>query len=477
MHTDFKTIMLLLSAALGMSLIIERVLEVVKGIIKRVLLSEDSPFADTSPPIEFVLPDLGYDQLDNILDECIEDIEEIRCQIETAPESDKEKLGEKAKKIEGEALEKAKKFRDFINDKAYLESTQLTQEQKAYLKKRHEQLEALIRKGELDTTGAEYDEKFSEATVMLDPITPRDPEKTARVFWLQVIGTIAGVVVCYFSQFGLFNYLLGVTPKLDWILTGILIGGGSAPIHSLIKFLTDRNVVALQASKEEKDTDVKSQEDEQKKAPAVVIQSETAPVEIDVPYSGGVDREKLETRHLRKRNPDLIIYHHTAMHSDTTFADVVRVIRDKKWLTGYSCVILKDGSIHPFCRWDRFGNHAKGFNRHSLGIALNGNFEPDPKVPFANVNGSMGIPRPTDAQLISACKVVAMWSHLYNIPLDFAKKVIPHYQVNPNKACPGSNFPEDKFKKLVEVFHNKWQQSAKARDELTIYKQKQYLYV
>ncbi len=75
MQTDFKTIMLLLSAAMGMSLTIERVLEVVKGIIKRVLLSEDSPFADTSPPIEFVLPDLGFDQLDNILDERREDIE------------------------------------------------------------------------------------------------------------------------------------------------------------------------------------------------------------------------------------------------------------------------------------------------------------------------------------------------------------------------------------------------------------------
>ena len=488
---DFKTIMLLLSAALGLSLGIERLLEGVKRLIGKMLMrDDDSPFVDKSPPIEYVLPTIGFEKLDDILDEKIEDIEAVRAEVQKASGAQKADLEKEAKKIEAEALELIEKFKAFLEEKVDFNDKQLTPEQKAFLLKKQEQLEARVIAGELDTSRGEYDERFSEATVIVDRLTPRDPEKTAKEFWLQVIGTLAGVLTCYFSDFGLFNYLLKdlnlteltLSPEFDTVLTGVLIGGGSAPIHTLIKFLTDRKVGTIQASTEVKETDVKTEEAEEKKAPAVITSPVSATVEIDIPYNGGVDKEKLENFHLRGRsnpkNPNLIIYHHTAMHSDTTFADVVRVIKDKDWVTGYNCVILKDGSIHPFCRWDRYGNHAKGFNLHSLGIALNGNFETNPKVPFANVNGSMGIPRPTNAQLLSACKVVALWCHLYDdIKLDFKDGIIPHKQVNPNKACPGANFPYDKFKELVTHFYTKWEKSEKAQEERAVYEQKQYLYV
>ena len=211
-------------------------------------------------------------------------------------------------------------------------------------------------------------------------------------------------------------------------------------------------------------------------APAIAKSKVSEELAIEIAYHGGVDRDSLEHIHKRSKNPDLIVYHHTAMHSDTVFADVVKVIKDRNWSTGYNCVILKDGSIHPFCRWDRYGNHAKGYNRRSLGIALNGNFEPNPKVSFSNVNGSLGILHPTDEQLLSACKVVALWCHLYDIPLDFSKSILPHMDIA-NKACPGSNFPFSKFKTLVENVHEKWEKSQQSQEELLVYKQKQFIYV
>ena len=44
------------------------------------------------------------------------------------------------------------------------------------------------------------------------------------------------------------------------------------------------------------------------------------------------------------------------------------------------------------------------------------------------------------------------------------------------KACPGSNFPSDQFKALVEKIYTRWE-NPQAQDELLLYKQKQYIYV
>lgn len=502
---DFKTIMLLLSAALGLSFIVERILEALNGILNKVLLSDKSPFAEKAPPMEVILQEKEIQKISNILEERVEELEEIRVQLGNGAslESFNSTQDRPSRKDRGLTNKKRKELEKRLHDleieviswrnklsqkiRAQLEDKthKLSSLKRIELNKKLEELQAEEKNGKIDTSKLELEERFSEATIIIDPVTAMDPEKTARIFWLQIIGTFSGVLICYFSKFGIFHQLFGIfsEPNLqpDWILTGILIGAGSQPIHFLIKFITQRKVVDLKVSTKET---VKSEEKtvstipvpKVPSGPAVITKPQVPAVQIDIPYQGGVDRDILETRHKRIKNPDLIVYHHTAMHSDTSFADVVKVIKDKNWVTGYNCVILKDGSIYPFCRWDRFGNHAKGYNRRSLGIALNGNFEPNPKIPFANVNGRLGILRPTDAQLHSACKVVALWCHLYNIPMDFKNSIIPHNEIS-TKTCPGSEFPYDRFKELVDTIYTQWEKSSLAQQELELFKQKQYLYV
>lgn len=216
-------------------------------------------------------------------------------------------------------------------------------------------------------------------------------------------------------------------------------------------------------------------------APAVV----TAPAAddwVEIPYEGGVDRDRLQTLHRRRANPDLIIYHHTAMHGDSTFDDVVRVIKSRKdskgrpWVTGYNCVVTGDGAIHPFCRWDRYGNHAAGNNMRSLGITLNGNFETDPTVPSSNPDGRFGRQRPSTAQLEAGARVVALWCLVYNIPADFEKTIIPHNAVS-TKTCPGNNFPYEDFERLTLHFHDTWRDSARVRARILAFRSKPFVLV
>jgi len=139
-------------------------------------------------------------------------------------------------------------------------------------------------------------------------------------------------------------------------------------------------------------------------------------------------------------------------------------------------VILADGSIHAFCRWDRFGNHAAGHNLESLGVSFNGNFETDPRVPFANPDGRFGPPEPTEAQLDAGARVVALWTALYGVPVDFGNSIIPHRKIAP-KTCPGGRFPYQEFEKLVTMYAQRWAEPGDARDRIATFKLKRYLYV
>jgi hypothetical protein len=431
MNPNLEEIMAALLVALGLSFIIERILQVLKTIFDRFLFAGDLLSVSEGQSAKEVIDKLEDAHKQDEQDAQAEHLEELKAKLK-------------------------------------YHCNELSRDEKSKLEKEVEDLERLS----IDTSKVEQDKRFSEATVFVENAKPGDRAKILRTFWLQILGTFSGVLVCYFSHFGILGALLGryvMQPQLDYLLTGILIGAGSQPIHFLIQFLTRRKIRELKTTAEEEvvpETEVQ---------PLIVSKPSLAEseLEIGISYRGGVDLEKLENVHLRLSNPNMIVYHHTAMHSNTTFADIVKVIKDRGWLTGYNCVVLKDGSVYPFCRWDRYGSHAKGYNRASLGIAFNGNYEPNPRIPAANVNGKMGLLTPTDEQLISAAKVVALWTFIYKIVYE---SIIPHKKIS-DKACPGSNFPYAHFQKLISFYCEKWKASSTAMQEIEVIKKKPYLMV
>ncbi len=441
-----ESILVPLTAVLGLSLTVERVLEFAKNILERMIASKEGR----------AIPKL------KTADDTIMRMEDV-LRRERALREAEEEAKQNARKRQ-QLLEKLDSEKD--------------------LKKREEiknELKAL-------EDQSEFDERVSNATVLVEPATDPDDGKTLRVFILQLLGVVIGIVLVHFSGIQLFNSFLMALgsqiwlPKsLDFLLTGLLIGGGSAPMHVLVRFITERKFMQERDKEPAEDAPAEETNGNADKQPADAPKVITTPAAeesdwVDIPYNGGVDREKLENIHVRKQNPDLIVYHHTAMNSKSTFQDVVRVIKDRNWSTGYNCVIHYSGSIHPFCRWDRYGNHAIGYNMRSLGISFNGNFETNSAVPFSNPSGRMGPSRPSEAQLRAGARVVALWTFLYDIEIDFEKTIIPHNKIS-SKTCPGSSFPYDEFKKWVEHFHSKWSQSDFAGEKIAAYKLKPYLYV
>jgi len=71
--------------------------------------------------------------------------------------------------------------------------------------------------------------------------------------------------------------------------------------------------------------------------------------------------------------------------------------------------------------------------------------------------------------------VVALWAHLYGIPLDFEKSIVAHRQLSAT-SCPGNSFPYDDFKRLVTYFHGAWQGAA-GKGRVHAFAQRPYLFV
>ncbi len=449
---EIQPLLAALTAALGLSFMVERVLEFVNGLLDRFFFRGKAAYSKARLTAEQEINKLAERAQEDFKTKRAEELAEIRARL----------------RREGGAL---------------------SSEQKSALEKRAQELSGF----EPNMSKLEQREKFSEATIFVEPATKRPYEATLRTFWMQIFGALLGIGLCLYYKIEIFAKLfqerLPVPERFDQIFTGVLIGAGSQPVHFLINFITQRKIQTLKEEVSSKPSPVvktpMAPSEKEEKTPAVTpapVASPSQPAipvtpvsEINVPYTGGVDREDLEHRHLRPGKPNLIVFHHTALHSETTFADLVKFIKDKGWSTGYHCVALKDGSIDDFCRWDRFGNHAKGHNLRSLGIAMNGNFETDPADSFANVNGRFGEPKPTDEQLHAAARVVVLWCNLYDIPVAWEKSIVPHRAITQTK-CPGNNFPYAELKSLIEHYQQRWANSTTAREELELYKQKPYLF-
>ena len=442
----YDSIFVPLSAALGLSLTIERFLELAKNLFGRIIGSRKGKKIPTDAEFE----------------KTVAELEEAYQRDKIAREI--EKHAKEIEKRRQELIKKIAKEKDAAKYKA--------------LKNELEELE----------NDGEWKEQFSPTTVLVEPATDPDNGTVMKTLILQLLGLSAGIIAAHYSGIQLFNSFLKVLNQsmiphwLDFLLTGLLIGGGSTPMHILVRFVTEHKIVLA----EEEISEKKEKSDQEPVATSPVVISPPPMKEdalwIDIPYYGGVDREKLDYLHIREKNPEMIIVHHTAMRSDCIFEDIVKVIKDhtdskgNHWLTGYNCVVMSDGSIHPFCRWDRFGNHTSGYNSRSLGIALNGNFELNPTIPYSNADGKYGLTRPSEIQIKNTARVVVLWSFLYDIPIDFDKKIVPHKKIS-SKPCPGSGFPYDEFYRWVEFFHRKWQNSGEIQEKIEAFKLKPYLYV
>ncbi len=319
-----------------------------------------------------------------------------------------------------------------------------------------------------------------------------------KEFWMQVLGTIIAIIVCYISKFSIWEFFTyAVTGEylenlrnFEFIFTGVIIGSGSKPINFLMNFLINRKIEADQGEVKE-ESKIIPESDQPKVKIITKEKSEVTPVVLSIQpksieeivgfeYNGGDRPGRLENVHLYKNPIDLVIYHHTAMHSDAPFEEVVKEFDRKGWLTGYHCVVFKDGSIRVLCRWDRFGNHAITYNSRSFGIAFQGNFETDPGIPYSNPEGKMGIASPTHSQIQSAARVVAMYALMHNIKAEFPssvpsgkplKNIIPHNLIA-NKACPGCNFPHQNFQNSILDYHIKWSNDADFKKALEAFKNK-----
>lgn len=331
----------------------------------------------------------------------------------------------------------------------------------------------------------EWDEHVPVETVLVEPATDPDDGWTLRALVLQLVGLAAGIALAHVADVRLFGALLqgfgaGLQPWQDYVLTGLFIGGGSGPAHILIRFITERKEVVQQTIDAAEGAEPARAPAPPSviplPAPAILARPGSLPSDwVDIPYEGGVDRDQLEHVHRRKGKPNLIVYHHTAMNSASPFEDIVRVIKARGFLTAYHCVVLADGSIRPFCRWDRFGSHAKNFNAQSLGISLHGSFEADPRVPDSNPDGRLGVLQPTEAQLDAAARIVALWTFLYGVRVDdFANTIIPHNKIAP-KACPGSRFPHARFQERIETYCAAWKGAPAAMAQIEAFKRKPYV--
>jgi len=345
-------------------------------------------------------------------------------------------------------------------------------------------LEETYKNGQ-STQDSELKEEVPINIVLVKPATDPDDGKMLKTLILELVGVAAGIILARVFNVKLFNIFLplvkasSIPAWADFTLTGILIGGGSGPIHILIRFISERKITPETDEHLINEREMPADKTKKIVAPAIIAQPSLSQTDgwIDIPYNGGVDCDKLEDVHKRKKDPNLIVYHHTAMSCNSTFGDVIRVIKDRNWSTGYNCVILADGTICPFCRWDRYGNHAKGYNLRSLGVAFNGNYETDPKIPYSNPNGKYGLPRPTEEQLKAGARVVSLWATLYDdIEIDFDKKIIPHNDIS-NKTCPGTMFPYDEFKKWIEYYWNSWNKSSAIKEKITAFDLKPYIHV
>jgi LysM repeat protein len=132
---------------------------------------------------------------------------------------------------------------------------------------------------------------------------------------------------------------------------------------------------------------------------------------------------------LKKMNkPSMIVIHHAA-HSSATVDAIHRWHLEEGFRGfGYHFLITKKGQIYRGRPKNTIGAHCKGYNKSSLGICLQGNFEVE-KVSKTQLEA-----------LIELCQYLCSKYSICTIK--------GHRELR-STSCPGQNFPLAEVKKVV----------------------------
>ena len=90
-------------------------------------------------------------------------------------------------------------------------------------------------KKQMDKLKLEYDEKQVRKTVA----------ETVTLIILHIIGFVIGIVICTNFQLGAMDKLgwSDISPGLNYILTGLLIGAGVDPVHSVFRMVGEKKKI------------------------------------------------------------------------------------------------------------------------------------------------------------------------------------------------------------------------------------------
>jgi N-acetylmuramoyl-L-alanine amidase len=135
---------------------------------------------------------------------------------------------------------------------------------------------------------------------------------------------------------------------------------------------------------------------------------------------------------------DYVVVHHTANANPAWGVRECHKCHqtERGWSgIGYNYFIEQNGTVYEGradIDRDYIGAHVEGYNSRSVGVCLAGDYDKQ---------------TPTSANLEVLAKVVSMLLHRYHLPTTAIRY---HEELNPNKSCPGKNFPpRTEFAKLV----------------------------
>ncbi|WP_293658478.1 N-acetylmuramoyl-L-alanine amidase [Anaeromicrobium sp.] len=126
--------------------------------------------------------------------------------------------------------------------------------------------------------------------------------------------------------------------------------------------------------------------------------------------------------------PSIIVIHHAA-YSSCTVEDVHNWHLQNGWSGfGYHFFITKDGEIYRGRPENTMGAHCKDYNKASLGICLQGNY---------------------DKKIESYIQILALIKLCYYLHKKYEIRVVKGHKELKSTNCPGVKFPLDKVKEKI----------------------------